>query len=163
MVELDGDSRRLQNIDAECAKDSFQRHQCGEPQINEHDNRSQVAAADAHQRSVGATGGERHADAEAQSSHDIGKPGEVAAGIDGLGQIQITKIGEQVGADHRHCNGEQPGAHAPPVAHVDDIRNGTHGAKVGLVGDEAEYDAQTKSPPDYSLYQNRCIHNSVIS
>ena len=81
MFELDGDSGRLQHIDAECAKDAFQRHQCGKPQINEHDDRSQVAASDAHQRPVGATGGERHADAEAQSADDISKPRKVVAGI----------------------------------------------------------------------------------
>ena len=161
MVELDRDCGRLQHIDAECAKDAPKRHHCRKSQIDKYDDRPQVASPDPHQRSVGATGCERHADPEAQASDYIGKPGETVAGIDGFGQIQITEIRQHVGADHRHCHGEQPGAHAPPMPHVDDIGNGTHGAKVGLVGDETEHDTQAKSPPDDRLDQNRCVHKSL--
>ena len=159
MLQLDGDCGRLQHIDAECPQDAFQRHQCGKPQVDEHDHRSQVAAPDAHQCPVGATGSERHPDAEAQSADDIREPGETAAGIEGLGQIQVSKIGKHIGADHRHRDREHPGAHAPPVSHVDHIGNGAHGAEVGLVGDEAEYDSQSETPPDYGFDHKRCIHN----
>jgi hypothetical protein len=47
------------------------------------------------------------------------------------------------------------------MAHVDDIRYGTHGAKVGLVGDESKDNAQTKPTPDHSFDQNRSIHISL--
>jgi hypothetical protein len=37
-------------------------------------------------------------------------------------------------AEDGHGHGQQPGAQAPAVAHVDPVGDGPHGAEVGLVG-----------------------------
>jgi hypothetical protein len=145
------DAGRLQPFDARHGEDAAQGHVRRIRHVDEHHHGLQVAAPDPHQRLVAATRRERHADAECQSADDVRQPGQVLPGVDGVGEVDLARVGEEVGAEDGDRDGQQPGAHAAPVAHVDHVGNRAHGAEIGLVGEETEDETETETPPDNGL------------
>jgi len=140
---------RIERRHAEYAEDAFERHVRGERQHDRDDERLEIAGADPDQRSRSAARAQRHADPEEQAAQDVGEPDEPGRGVDRLGEID--EAGELQGAcaRGRHGDGEQPHAHAVPVAHVDHVRNRAHGAEVRLVAHGAEDECEGKGPPDH--------------
>ncbi len=116
-------------------------HEVGEgADDQEHHDRFEVAAADPDQALVAAAAGERHADAEHQSAEDVLGQQQVAAAIgrEAAADVDKAQVLQQHDAEHRRRDRQQPGAYAAGVAHVHQVRDGAHGAEVGLVDHRAQ-------------------------
>ena len=63
----------------------------------------------------------------------------------------FAQINEGLKAQCRHCNGQDPHAHAAPVAKVDDVRHRAHGAEMGFLGNCAEQKSNAKYGDQHQL------------
>ena len=75
---------------------------------------------------------------------DIRKRHETRRGVEAVGGVDNSGRRQNIGAENRDGDCQQPLPHARPVAESDDIRNAAHRAEVGALRDRAERECQSK-------------------
>ncbi len=132
----------VDRLDAPHRGQSAQRGKGADAEHRKDDHRLQAAAADAQQRLAAAARREHHAEAEQGAADERRQRGQLRRGVEAVIGVDPAERGHRIEADHRHADRQHPHAHARPVAHVDDVRQRTHGAEMAALGDHAEDDRQ---------------------
>ena len=134
----DVDAYLIEAVGAPRCERAFQRHVRGDREKRDDDERLQVAGADADQRLAAAARGDRHAEAEHEAADQVREPGHLRAGVDRLREVDVARRLQRGRAGDRDGDGEQPHAHAPPVAEVHHVGDRAHRAEAHAVRDRAE-------------------------
>jgi len=137
--------RALDHGLAQQAGNPAQRRIGGQAQDQEHHQRTQVAVAQPHERSVAADPDQGHAKAEEQPAEDRAQPAEIRRQIDRFVQIDPTRRVGGLGQHQRHGDGQEPAAQLHLVAAVIGIGDCAESAELSPTRRRAEGDTDQKA------------------
>jgi hypothetical protein len=98
-------------------------------EYDENDERLEAARADANQAAAAAAAGEHHAEAEQETADQVRSDEHTRSRVDRFAAVDHARPCEQVRADDRHRNREQPLSHPCGVAEADQVGDRAHRAE----------------------------------
>ena len=148
--------RLVDGVDAGHRGDALQRRERGDAEHDEHHQRLQVAAADAHQRLAAAarasTMPKPNSAPPTSADSQIKLRRRRRCSCDG---VDPAERDHRVEADASRRPSPAPTCACGPVAHVDHVGDGAHGAEVGALRDRAEHAPTGRTRPRAPAWRRR--------